>query len=519
MRSRKREKSPELFNLIKSLTGAEKRYFTVFAQRHVIGDENKYLKLFNAIDKQKEYDENVLLKKFSKEKFSRQFHVAKNYLYEMILKSMRVFHSKKTFQTEMRELLDYADFLYLKKQTKQFNKIINKAKKLALHNDLYGSAIEASEMQLRYMEGEGNVKWLEENLERAYVEQDEEISKWLNFMRYRKLAYKNYILFSKVGFPRSTGDIKKFDLLLGNNALLERETEALSDRSLIIYYSLNGMYFLISGKIKESLKSFTDLTRFIKTDPGRLRQYIRNYLFTTNNIISILINKATFEKTLHYIDSIRGIPDTIISDNEEHFIMHYNNILRVFTGFGRFYESSDWLLYIERWIAGLKGRYFYKNHTLLLYYNLAYMNFGMQKYKQALMWLNTIERESKLDLNVEVNCKSQILKILTQYELGNTELLISRIPSVSRYLKKVKRFHNTERLLFNLLGKTIPRSNSLKERIELFKSFKNEVEKAFLDSAKKKEVDYFDFIAWIESKIQNRTFAAIVREKYVPLKN
>ncbi|MBI2269971.1 MAG: hypothetical protein HYU69_06375 [Bacteroidetes bacterium] len=513
MKSRKRDKSPELFNLVKSLTGPEKRYFTVFAQRHVIGEENKYLKLFDAIDEQMEYNEEALLKRFSKEKFSRQLHVAKNYLYEMILKSMRVFHSKKTFQSEVRELLDYADFLCLKKQSKQFNKIITKAKKLALDNDLYAGYIEASEMQLRYMEGIANVNWLEENLEGVYFKQSGAIAEMANFQQYRKLAYETYILSEKVGFARSENDIKKFDKLLGNNVLLEKRETALSDRSRIIYYHLNGIYFLIKEKIKESLKSFTDLTSFIKSDPGRLRQYIRNYLFTTNNIISILIKHATFEKTLRYINSIREVPEEIIPDNEEHFIMHYNNILRVFTGFGRFNESTNWLLFIEQWIVELKGKNFQKNYIFRLYYNLAYMNFGIGKYKQALIWLNAIEGESNNNLSIDINCRSRILKILIQYELDGNEFSGSEVRSVSRYLKKVKRFHKTEQVLFVFLDKKISKISSQKERVELFRSFKKEVEHIFQDPEEKRAMEYFDFISWLGSKIERRSFAEIVRGK------
>ncbi len=43
----------DLFQLIKSLDQSEKRYFKVFATMHIKGsDNNKYVGLFDAIDKQ-----------------------------------------------------------------------------------------------------------------------------------------------------------------------------------------------------------------------------------------------------------------------------------------------------------------------------------------------------------------------------------------------------------------------------------------------------------------------------------
>ena len=61
--------SDPLHQLIHSLSKGEKRSFKIYASRHVLGDENNYVKLFDAIEKQKEYDEEALLKKFKNEKF------------------------------------------------------------------------------------------------------------------------------------------------------------------------------------------------------------------------------------------------------------------------------------------------------------------------------------------------------------------------------------------------------------------------------------------------------------------
>ncbi|MFL2570564.1 MAG: hypothetical protein ACJ0QL_01640 [Parvicellaceae bacterium] len=54
--------SHALFDLISSLTMSEKRYFKLFSSRHVIGESNDYIHLFNAIEKQKVYSEDVLKK-------------------------------------------------------------------------------------------------------------------------------------------------------------------------------------------------------------------------------------------------------------------------------------------------------------------------------------------------------------------------------------------------------------------------------------------------------------------------
>ena len=57
-------RSPDiLFKLIKSLEKAEKRHFKLYIKRSSANEDLKIVRLFDALDKQEEYDEKSLLKK------------------------------------------------------------------------------------------------------------------------------------------------------------------------------------------------------------------------------------------------------------------------------------------------------------------------------------------------------------------------------------------------------------------------------------------------------------------------
>ena len=90
------KKPDDLFKLIKSLEKAEKGYFKKFAQTHNKGAEHQYLKLFDAIDQQLEYNEPDLLKKFKSESFVKQLSVTKSYLWDLILKSQRAYRAQSS---------------------------------------------------------------------------------------------------------------------------------------------------------------------------------------------------------------------------------------------------------------------------------------------------------------------------------------------------------------------------------------------------------------------------------------
>ena len=65
----------------------------------------------------------------------------------------------------------------------------------------------------------------------------------------------------------------------------------------------------------------------------------------------------------------------------------------------------------------------------------------------------------------------------------------------------------------NFIRKKIPKIITDKERIVVFKELKIELEEITKDPFEKKALEYFDFISWLESKIENKSFAEIVKEK------
>ena len=124
--------SDVLHRFIKSLSPTEKRYFKLFAARHTIGNKNEYLKMFEAIDKMEAYDETALRKTFRRLKAKNSFSIAKNRLYETILRSLDAFHSESSVDVQLRSQLHYAEILYKKSLYDECHKMLLKSKKLAV---------------------------------------------------------------------------------------------------------------------------------------------------------------------------------------------------------------------------------------------------------------------------------------------------------------------------------------------------------------------------------------------------
>lgn len=109
-----RKESTDLFQLIKSLTPEEKGYFRKFAKRH--SDKgSSALKLFDEINKQKNYDEKLLKKKFS------DLPVRKQQLFNNIMQSLMVSHNEPEGKiTYLKVLLE----IELLKQKKLYDRAL-----------------------------------------------------------------------------------------------------------------------------------------------------------------------------------------------------------------------------------------------------------------------------------------------------------------------------------------------------------------------------------------------------------
>src|SRR5687768_13711419 len=125
-----------LFQLIHSLEKAEKRHFKLYIKRSSSNDNLKIVRLFDAIDKLKEYDEKQLLKKLNGIQ-KPQLANLKTHLYKQLLASLRLLKSADSMDLQLNEQFDYAHILYKKGLFQQSLRILERAKEIARTHQKY----------------------------------------------------------------------------------------------------------------------------------------------------------------------------------------------------------------------------------------------------------------------------------------------------------------------------------------------------------------------------------------------
>ena len=137
--------SSVLYDLIKSLTASEKRYFKMYASLQK-GNKN-YTDLFKAIDSMPIYDEKILQKSYGKERSDKNLTYTKNYLYKLIFKSLNSYKEEKSVDSKLTNILNSCRILFDKSLISQYFKTLESGKKLALKHEKFSYLIEFLEIE------------------------------------------------------------------------------------------------------------------------------------------------------------------------------------------------------------------------------------------------------------------------------------------------------------------------------------------------------------------------------------
>jgi len=103
-------KRDKLFQLVRSLSKTEKRYFSIYAQLHAKSENNDYLKLFREFERQETLDESRIKQNLEGERLLDHYAVTKSYLYDLILKAMRSY-SKHSEDKRVLDFIQDVEFL------------------------------------------------------------------------------------------------------------------------------------------------------------------------------------------------------------------------------------------------------------------------------------------------------------------------------------------------------------------------------------------------------------------------
>lgn len=230
------KKKQDLFHLIQSMTKAEKRYFKLYASKHVEKGRSNSVKLFDAIEAQTEYDEAAIRRRFAKERFSRQLAVQKNYLYTLILRSLRAFHAGTSVGVRVAELLHAVEVLSDRGLYAQCSDLLARALQLARRHEEFA-------LELRVLAYERHIAYeLGNDARRDAVSGDQQavLRKLSNLVECDRLAHE-------VANAPVAGDSEEQRRGMLECEFLADESRALSLRALVRLHNARMNHYIHAG--------------------------------------------------------------------------------------------------------------------------------------------------------------------------------------------------------------------------------------------------------------------------------
>jgi len=504
------QKDP-LFVLVKSLSKSEKRQFKVYVGRVGVNSDSKFIALFDHLNKNETFDEDLILKKGIVTKV--QLSNLKAHLYKQILISLRLNPLHQNVRTQIREQQDFATILYHKGLYKQSLKILDKAKTLALENNENSSAYEIVEFE-KIIESQYITRSISTRSDELSLQAKELSIKNSLSSKLSNLSLQLYGRMLKTGYVKNEKEHKEVTSYF-ESKLPDYEWDVLGFREKLwlyktyLWYAFTVQDFLSCYKYaKKWVDLFHEHSNMIALNPVfylRGNHYLMESLFLIRNKTKLSLTLDEFEETL----ASEKLPN---NDNIEvlSFLYLYNNKLNLHFLEGTFDEGEYLVHEILKGIEKYHNR-LDNHHVMVLYYKISCLYFGADDYKNCIKYLSEIIENKDLQVREDLMCFSRVLSLIAHYEAGMDYDLDRQIKETYKFLIKMDDLYEVQKELIKFvrkLGDIYP--NQVKEELKKFyKTLKSYEDHPY----EKRAFLYLDILSWLESHIQGRPIAEIIKEK------
>ena len=482
----------DIFTLISSLNKSEKRYFKLNANLYNKGKTNKYIQLFDFINKKNISEDFALSERFKHSFTANQLAVTKNYLYKMLLSSMSDFHKKQN--NTKSELVLQIDFLLKKGLVSQAEKLIVVANKEIEKTNSLANKLEILDLELEISNYKPELLSLEK-LDSFHSEQKTILAQQELLVFYKHLFYKKNILEQKA----DNENIVHYRIAFEGIYL---ESKSKANSKYHTYYSkyylhltnkhcsiqLNKLEdFHTHGKLL--ISHLTNNPKATKQEPEKLVWAYYSYIY------SLLLLKKKSKVLDKAFDEFDNMIEKDLSTNKSATVLakmvYYFFVLKRNVSFeDNQIEEKLITTFISENEALIPLRF-----KMMLEYLLAYHFFNNKQFDKSVQFLHkTIYLyNQKTGVGKDVFIISKLLLAINYNELEEVDLLTNSLQSVYYYLYKTeskKVFESKLLLLIKTLLKTKLNYNVLNEQIDLL----NE------DESLNPIMELFDFDKFVSSR-------------------
>jgi len=488
------------------MTKSEKRYFKLF--NSTFERKNKTnLKLFNAIDKQKSYDEAALKKIFANENFVKHFAVVKSNLFHMILKSLRVYYENSDIRKKIGQHKENFRILVRKGLIDVARVQLDKGMKLATEHEIFEDKITIAS----WNNSLNTVKAFRNNKNKNI---EDELIKPLTYLEELNDRHKYAYLANRIDFlilqntirsKKTQNEIKKI------LALPEMQTDmkplsfcALDSKNHILLACYVGMkdYENAYLKSKQIVLEMLANPAYTKLQPLNLSSNYNNYIHTALRVLPLDKISIITNEYLDYLKKMKTENINLADMEERFFDNQYFYRIEYYLTHNQFDNVLTILPEVETEFNKIEDRVSYFLH-LYFNYSIAYAYFISGKYVDSQKYVVKLMNHPELKRRNDYFAATHLLKLFIHFELGNFEHLSCELKNVRELLKRNNYLYEFEKEAIGMLQKLRTAKEPIEQQ-QIYKTYKVVFENLFNQIEERDAFEKLNMLYWIDKKLKLR---------------
>ncbi len=498
--------SHDIHQLIHTMTKAEKRYFKLYASQHTKGRNNHMTELFNAFDRLKEMDEEMLKRRINSKQILHYLPQFKNKLYSFLLKSLDAFHTESTAKNKIRNQIRQAEYLEDKGLLQQAFDLLTRAEKKADEEEEHLLHLEILQLQNRLAVEMHNFE------ASPFPNLDDEDAPTFHRV---KDAYESSLALEALAknmtmcyFRKGVRSQDARDCFQA----IDRKADEIFDDSAqpvttaLFYYHLKSALHYYLANFEEALKWSKKCVETFKAHPAYIDKDRSRYINSLGTHGLVSRHTAHYDQFLQTIDTLRQLPQEyadldrrdrlkICMETDERELYY-----RIWT---REFDRCDELIQnIQQWIDEF-GDIIGESRKYHFYFNFLNVYMMEGEYNKAFYWHQTIKNKKGIKLNKDLQTYLRIFELMLHYEFGNAELLDNILLSTYKYLYRKNLLNAREQTFLKYLRQFYRIMPDEKRKMkQTFREARDELADMMEnEQAPKWTIGEFNFLPWLDEKI------------------
>lgn len=512
--SMSRKASDQVHRLIRSMDAAEKRYFKLYAGRHLIQGRSNHLILFNAIAAMEEYDEEALLRRFKGRGFTARFAIAKQRLHNTILESLSAYHAHSSMDARLRRRMHEVEVLYQRALYADAERHLAGVERLAARHEKLHVLAEVQVWRRRLLERThyqgANADTLHDQREQAswlLARMTELDALW-------DLKSEVFLTLYGEGQARSIAQVDRVRAIMERPGRPQVDAHS-SAQARYLHHHLEAVAGFATGDLEASHAHLLANRDLLEAERPTFIDEPYRLLAVLSNLAYVCTRIGRFDEAREHLRAYRLAPAAWRMPETEDLEMKLfatgtSLELSIHCASGEFEHALAMVPTIER---GLErhGEALGALRRAGCMFQVAVAHFGGGRPTEALRWCHRLLNETHQDQGGIVSY-ARLLELMLRLETDDKELLPYTLRNTERYLKGRSRTHRFEQVFLRLVRDLLKPLEPRQQRAA-FQRFHDDLAQLAGEPLEQPAFEHLDPLTWAESHLSGRPYGELVRER------